>query len=113
MAVINVGSAAINRAASGAANYTIIDDNVPANGTGLLDTIEVYAKTALVGFKVGTFIPSIPNFTPRSYVLIGDVTSGSKQTFSGLAINVVTGDRIGYVHPSGAVASATSTGKSA
>lgn len=102
MAVIDIGSAASNRSLSVAINaQTWLDNNNPANDSGTLDTIEVWANNNLSNLKVGTFYGSSPNFTLRDYVSIGAVTSGSKQTFTGLSVDVQTNDLLGCMSPSG------------
>ena len=60
MATIDIGSEATDRESSsgqGNVNATFIDGHNPANGTGTLDTFEVYAVTGynVTGLKVGTF----------------------------------------------------------
>ncbi len=93
---IDVGSAAIDRDAIGYTNtFTFILKDNPANDTGTLDTVEVWAYTDLTGLKVGTFSGSGTSYNDRDYETIGSVTSGAKRTFTGLSIDVVTGDFLG------------------
>jgi len=107
---IDIGPEAIWRITTVADDYTYVQMENPANDTGVIDTFEVYARFSLVGFKVGTFYGTAPDFTPRDFEEIGDVTGGSKQTFTGKDCDVVTGDYIGAFFSDGAVrASGTGT----
>jgi hypothetical protein len=99
--ITDVGSAATDRDASTLAGFTLIDLANPAKANGNLDTIEVWAQTAMTGFKVATFYTSAGGRTCRAVVTIGDVTAGSKQTFSGLSLAVQTGDFIGCYFSTG------------
>src|SRR5574343_417327 len=96
MGAIDVGSPAINRAATiGANGTTDINYTNSANDSGVLNTFEVYAASGLTSFKMGTFYGSGSSFTYRDYESLGSVSAGSKQTFSGLNCDVSTGDYIG------------------
>jgi hypothetical protein len=96
MGAIDVGSGAIKRANSdNFAGYTIIDRNNPANDSGILDTVELYFDVNGTEVKVGTFSGSALSWDDRDYATIGAVTADSKQTFSGLSIDIVTDDLIG------------------
>ena len=66
-----------------------------------MDTVETWFNSNATGFKVGTFSGSGIPYDDRDYETIGAVTSGSKQTFSGLSIDVVTGDFIGCYYATG------------
>jgi hypothetical protein len=109
---IDIGPGATDRTATGAAGYTRIFDDNPANADGTLDTIEVWANTDLAGFKVGTFyLVSGSTYHCRDVYSIGNVTSGSKQTFSGITgFDVVTGDYLAEYHSSGTIERDTGTG---
>lgn len=72
-------------------------------------TIEVWATALnLSNFKIGTFSGSGTSYDDRDYETIGTVTQGSKQTFTGLSIDVVTGDLLGCYYSSGVLESDTS-----
>jgi hypothetical protein len=99
-----VGSAATDRAshdgprASGGPTYTLIDLANPANADGTLDTVESWWAYSEAGneVKVGTFyLVSGLTYTCRDAQSIGEQTAGSKQTATGLDIDIVTGDFIG------------------
>lgn len=93
---IDIGSPAINRGGSQASGNTILLLENPANDTGVIDTVEIWVLTAISETVVGTlYLNSGTNYIGRDYESIGTVTSGSKQTFSGLDIDVETGDYIG------------------
>lgn len=103
MANIDIGSEAINRVSSSAATYTTIHFNNAANNSGLLNTFEIWHDTDGTGVKVGTFYGSSNNWTNRDYETLGNVTSGSKQTFTGKNCIVSAGDFIGHYAATGAI----------
>ena len=109
MAAIDVGNAASDRGGS-ASSQTLIDLGNPANETGALTSVEIWAATSMTGCKVGTFYGSAPNFTKRDSASIGNVTAGSKQTFTSLNISIETGDFIGIYFGTGDVEFDTSGG---
>ena len=93
MAAIDVGSGATDRGTTCVLGYTRIDLNNPANDSGAITAFEFYFAVNAEGVKAGTIEDTgSPNYTPRDVEVIGDVTAGSKQTFSGLDCNVVTAD---------------------
>lgn len=105
MATIDVGSSAINRSSSQSANRTMLDKHNPADGTGTLDTFEVYAVFGynVTGLKVGTFYGSGTSWTYRDHELIGNVTGGSKQTFTGKNCDVSSGDYLAWITSGGLI----------
>lgn len=99
---IDIGSAATDRNITMSATYTTIDLANPANDTGTIDTFEIWADSNLDGTnKVGTFHGSGTDYTNRDGETIGTVTAGSKQTFTGLTIDVTTGDFAGIYFSAG------------
>jgi hypothetical protein len=96
MAAIDLGSAAVD----GATNYytqgttTIMVDN-PANDTGRISSVEIWSYTNLTSVKVGTFTGSGTDYIIHGYASLGTITSGSKQTVTGLSIPVTSGDFLG------------------
>jgi hypothetical protein len=89
---IDIGAGAIDRASSGGNNvYTIVELENPANATGTINTCEAWAYTNVSDFVFGTGYGSNP-FTCRDSESIGTVVSGSKQTFTGLDIDVLEND---------------------
>lgn len=96
MSSIDVGSPAIFRPGFRAfSTDTFLEKANPSNGTGSLDTVEIYLEADGTDCKIGTFYGSGTSWTSRDYTTIGSVPSGSTQTFSGLDIAVETGDLIG------------------
>lgn len=89
---IDIGSAAIDRADAWNYGFTLITLNNPANATGTIDTFEVFFKATAQGVIAGTAYGSGASYTTRDSESLGTVTGGSKQTFSGLSCDVVTGD---------------------
>lgn len=105
MAAIDIGNTASDRAEYETIdNYTYVDRVNPADGTGTITTIEIWAKTSLANCEVATFyVVSGNTLSTRDTHTIGAVTSGSKQTFSGLSIAVQTGDYLGITWTLGAI----------
>ncbi|MFA5379669.1 MAG: hypothetical protein WC455_28180 [Dehalococcoidia bacterium] len=110
MTVIDIGSAAIDRTSNFGSTYTRIAINNPANATGKLTSIEIWANTNQTGVVVGTLSGSGTSYTPRDSEYLGAVTAGSKQTFSGLNIDVSSGDYIGYYDATGGIEQGTGSG---
>jgi hypothetical protein len=108
---IDIGSAAIDRAATFGGYYTFLNLNNPANADGSLDTIEIWAATNLTYTYIGTvFLVSGTTYECRDFENIGNVTAGSKQTFSGLDCDVVTGDFMANRHGNTGTIEKDSTG---
>ena len=100
--LIDIGAPAIDRATYTAPGRTYILLDNPANADGVIHTIELWAYADLTACKVATFhLLSGTTYQCRDPVTIGDVTSGSKQVFPGLSIDVKAGDFIGFYAPSG------------
>lgn len=113
MAAIDIGAAATDRGTSFAQNYTIIALDNPANASGKITSVEIWYRgdaNDVTGVKVGTFSGNGTDYTPRDYATIGDVTKGSKQTFSGLDIDVEVGDYIGVFATTGDIEADSSGG---
>ena len=110
MGAVDIGSGAIDGDGVQPANYTAIDLANPANATGTIDTFEVWFYDTGSGVKLGTFYGSDTDYTSRDVEVIGDVTSGSKQTFSGLDCDVTAGDFAGMYAVNGRIDRSTSGG---
>jgi hypothetical protein len=111
MAAIDIGSGAASQASAISAGYTLIDLTNPANGTGTLTSFEIYPGAAtMTGTKMGTFSGSGTSYDDRDYETIGNVTTGSKQTFSGLNCDVTAGDFIGVFYSGGTLFRNTTSG---
>lgn len=101
---IDVGSTASDRGSSANINGgTYITKNNPVNANGVITSVEVWANGNMTGLKVGTFSGSGTSWTNRDYETIGNVTAGSKQTFSGLSIDTQTDDLLGCVNTGGKI----------
>jgi len=102
--MIDVGTLVSGTEKVGYPGFTFIVPN-PANKTGKITQIELYAYSNLSGCKVATFYRPDPvghpnNFSTRDIEYIGTVMSGSKQTFK-VNLDVVEGDRIGIYFTAG------------
>lgn len=93
-------------------NFTEIVNDNPANAAGTLDSVEIWmATSATSGVKVGTFAYDGNNyFSLNDYESIGAVSAGSKQTFSGLEIDVSINDYLGEYPGNGDIEYAGSGG---
>lgn len=99
---IDIGSPATARLSNTTSGYTYINLDNPANATGKIDVVEIYCIVALQNCKVATFfVVSGDNLSTRDIHTIGAVPAGSKQTFSGLDIDVQAGDYIGIFYTAG------------
>ncbi|GAI90270.1 unnamed protein product, partial [marine sediment metagenome] len=98
---IDIGCPAIDRPYSFTGPRTAINRGNPANATGIINTIEIYANVELNMCKVATFYVTNENkLSTRDYEEIGTVTAGSKQTFT-VSLNVQEGDYIGIYYLGG------------
>jgi hypothetical protein len=104
---IDIGGDAINRDSITTAGYTYVDRTNPANNSGKITSFELWAKSGLTGCKVGVCSGSGTSYDDRDYETIGSVTAGSKQTFSGLDIDVVAGDYTMYYASTGTLERST------
>ncbi|MBA7582535.1 hypothetical protein ES708_24465 [subsurface metagenome] len=101
---IDVGADPTDRANSSPAFYTLFGIDNPANASGLLHTVKVWAAQYISALFVGTFYPSNGQWhTCRDSVLIGAVTAGAERTFTGLSIAVEEGDYIGCYLTDGSI----------
>ncbi|GAI24056.1 unnamed protein product, partial [marine sediment metagenome] len=107
--IIDIGLPAIDRASSMLAEYTNVNRGNPANESGKIKTVEIWAYETLTNCKVATFFIVSGNYlTARDVHTIGKVPGGSKQTFSGLDIEVEAGDMIGIFYTTGKIERSTS-----
>jgi len=108
---IDIGAPAINRNTIFDARDTWVEESNPANETGTIDTIEIWAANDISDCEAATFIHEGSNvFSTRDTELLGLVPAGSKQTFSGLDCDVTAGDYIGAGGASDGDIEADSTG---
>ena len=104
LTAITIGAGATNMSST-LPPATWVDKNNPANETGKITSIEIYAVTGygdLLNCEVGIFyVVSGNNLSTRSNVTLGTVTQGSKQTFTEdsesnpINMDVTAGDYIG------------------
>lgn len=107
MAVIDIGTLVNGVAIVGYPNITHINKTNPADGTGKITQVKIYAYANLSNCEVGIFYRPDPvgfpnKLSTRDVVTIGTVVSGSEQTF-GVDLEVVEGDYIGIVFTAGYV----------
>ena len=100
---IDVGSSAIERDNYISYDWTIVDKNNPANTSGVINTIEIWAEATLENCQVATFFVVSGNIlSTRDYETIGTVIAGAKRTFS-VNLNIQTGDYIGLYYTTGRI----------
>lgn len=103
---IDIGAEASDRGKFAPSYFTFIALDNPANESGHITDIEIYAVEGydLSGCKVGTFYEGeTGHFTCRDYATIGDVEAGEKRTFSSLSIDCIVGDYIGIYFSEGQI----------
>ena len=102
---IDIGLEAINRLASWSLSArTLVGKDNPANGTGTITDVDVWLDLSVSSdVWFGTFSAAGNVLTCRDSESVGAVASGSKQSFSGLDIDVTTGDYLGAHSKSGTV----------
>ena len=99
---IDIGESAINRGSTASA-YTWVNIGNPANVSGTITSIEIWAQSNISNCKVVIFyVVSGNNLSTRDYELIGSVTAGSKKTFN-VDLDVQAGDYIGAYYTVGAL----------
>ena len=114
---IDVGSACIDRNEIDGPNYTVIDENNPANATGTIDYITVHAAAGgMGGIQFGIFIHGGSNaFTLRDFdESPGKNTANGCEEFNApgdfTAFSINTGDYIGIYWTTGSIEKATNGG---
>ena len=101
---ISIGPGATSRASLAPAAYTQVDHTVAANADGIIDTVELYPYDNMGGVEVAIFrIVSGSTLATRDNETIGTVTAGAPDPdiFTGLSMDVITGDYIGFYNTSG------------
>jgi hypothetical protein len=110
MALIDIGSPAIDRPNDYNPAWTTVGKDNPANDTGTITSVEIWAYTTMQ-VQVATFYVVSGNYlSTRDEHNIGNVPGGSKQTFSGLDIDVQTGDYLGLYYSGGRLENSDSGG---
>ena len=110
MATIDIGSAAEDRANFLSLAITYIAKENPANVSGRITSVEIWAYLEMTGVKVATFEEVDTNiFTARDSYTVGTVTTGAKRTFE-VDLDVQAGDYIGIYGTAGFIEANTSSG---
>lgn len=102
---IDVGVEAIDRDYTITSDRTVINKTNPANASGKITSVEIYASSNMTGAIVVTFYRPDPTGQPdylvaRDSYEIGSVTAGSKQTFE-VDLDVEAGDYLGVYFSAG------------
>lgn len=93
---IDIGCEAIDRN-SQKDTGTDINKTNPANASGIITSVEIYARAAMTNVKVATFyVVDGNNLSTRDYEFIGDMSIGYHQF--NVNLNVVAGDYLGIYH---------------
>ena len=99
---IDMGMPAIDRPKYSMTNNTLIDQENPADASGILDNVEIWAYKQLTNCKVGILQKTgAHKYRCRSVAFLGTVPAGSKQTFAELSLDVREGDFLGIYFSSG------------
>ena len=100
---IDIGSPAINDLGTFVSGYTIISKGNPANGSGEIKSVEIWANVNMTGVAVAIFNEvSENNFTARDHEVLSDIPAGSKTTRT-VNLDVVAGDVIGIYYSGGKI----------
>ena len=110
MADIDIGDAASDYSTVVDSGYTLINIGNPANASGTITSVQIFAQQTMANCKVGTFSGSGTTYTPRDSESLGAVTEASVQTFPGLDIDVESGDFIGIYFSAGRIEMNTADG---
>lgn len=113
MAVIDIGSGAINRDSASINPYTHIDRGNAANATGKINVFKFFGYdvgNGTTGLKMGTFFGAATTFEGRDYETLGNFNDDSLSTFSGLDCAVESGDFVGAYWAEGRVDAVPSGG---
>lgn len=96
---ITMGYSAINRSDTVSAAKTRVFKDFTAQKTGTIDTIKIYANSAISGLEVASFYGSGGTLSTRDYETIGNVSSGYSS--HSVSIDIQEGDYIGFYATSG------------
>lgn len=100
---IDIGTAAIDRGSALYYSRTFVNQDNPANASGSITSVEIWAYTDITNCEVAIFyVVSGNNLSTRDTEFIGTVTAGSKQTFE-VNLDVEVGDYIGIWVPAGSI----------
>jgi len=108
---VDIGPGAIDRAAALTHDHIYIDLANPANHSGWITNLEIWAATNLVVAKVASYYDAGGGvFCCRDCVGLNSVPDGSKQTYNNVLLWVEAGDYLGVGHQAGAMEVDTSGG---
>lgn len=100
---IDIGMPCIDRDSDKAYDYTFVCKENPANASGKIRSVEIWANETMSNTQVATFYVVSGNFlSTRDTETIGTVTAGAKRTFS-VDLTVVSGDFIGITYTGGRI----------
>ena len=101
---IDIGADAIDRTSQSWFGFTLIAKDNPANASGTITSIEIWANTDITGLIVGTFYKTNGDTLKcrDSEAIAGTITAGSKVT-KAVSIAVVEGDYIGCYFTGGSI----------
>lgn len=115
MAVIYVGRPAVDRSSSTTAGFTMVNQGLVADGSGIINTVGFYNYSILTGTVVIIFEQvDATHLTARSFVEIADVAAGSEQIITvdklgnAISLPIEIGDLIGFYSATGLCRCATS-----
>lgn len=93
MGIIDVGAGTFTGSDTASCDYVYLDTTNPANGTGVLDKIEIYwGRSTGTGVTLGTWGGSGTSWTRNDYESLGSIAAGSITTFTGKNLSVNTGE---------------------
>jgi len=112
---IAIGAPAVEGDTQFTQAWTWLNKEGPANASGIIDTVKIYATTGAEGDLVGCFVGifyvvSGDTLKCRSAVEIGAVEGGAERTFPGLSLAVEAGDFIGLYFSDGSIRYRNSAG---
>ena len=101
---IDIGAEAKDRSTYMVKDWTMIEKSNPANASGTITSVEIWAKADITGLIVGTFYVVSGNTLKcrDSEAITGTITAGSKVT-KAVSIAVEAGDYIGLFFTAGEI----------
>lgn len=100
---IDIGLPTVIKNSVTADNYTYISATNPANATGRIKKVYIWARNNCTSVDIGIFYPTgLHIFSTRSNCTIGPVVAGSEQEFD-VDLEVEIGDYIGFFEEDGEI----------
>ena len=101
---IDMGGAAIDRPGTSGTGHTIITKYNPANESGTITSVEIWAHSQLSNVEVATFyIVSGNNFTTRDNETIAGTIAAGEKVVKAVDLTVESGDYIGWYFSAGSI----------